>query len=391
MQKKIIALAVAGLVSGAAFAQSNVTVFGIMDIGYQYSWSANDSNTKNKSEIKAGGRDGSRFGLRGTEDLGNGLKVNFEMAAGYNGDTGTNSDYGNGGLMSEGAWVGLSGDKWGQVKAGYFGSFIDDATGVDVTGRTGIGNSGMISTGKYSNFVAYYSPVFSGFQGKLGYSSNALGQDKAMGAQSSNVDPITGAANLNIRTYTVEADYKNGGLDLRAVYASYDPANVDAAAGVNLYNADNGNEWLVGAAYDFKVAAVSVMYQSQKNIQVANNAGLANFNGQGDMTNYVTSSAGSEIDTRDQWALGVKVPFGAKDSVALGYAQVKNKYYGGLNLGDSKAHNTTVTYIHQLSKRTDVYALFSNVGSDDIDRTSTKAYSEGGYKSAFNVGLRHLF
>ena len=390
MQKKIIALAVAGLVSGAAFAQSNVQVFGIMDIGYQYSWSANDSNTKDKSEIKAGGRDGSRFGFRGTEDLGNGLKVNFEMAAGYNGDTGTNSDYGNGGLMSEGAWVGLSGDKWGSVKGGYFGSFIDDATGVDVTGRTGIGNSGLIGTGKYANFVAYYSPIWSGFGFKAGYSSNAIGQDKAMTPLSSNVD-AKGNLNLNLRTYTVEADYKNGGLDLRAAYAQYDPAEVDSTSRANLYNADNGNEWLVGAAYDFKVASVSVMYQSQKNIQVGKNFGLDNFNGQNDMNDYIDTNVGSAIDTRDQWALGVKVPFGAKDSVALGYAQVKNKYYDGLGLGDSKAHNTTITYIHQLSKRTDVYALYSNVGSDDIGKSNIKAYSEGGYKNAFNVGLRHLF
>ena len=56
MQKKIIALAVAGLVSGAAFAQSNVTVFGIMDIGYKYSWSNQIDGTKDMSEIKAGAR-----------------------------------------------------------------------------------------------------------------------------------------------------------------------------------------------------------------------------------------------------------------------------------------------------------------------------------------------
>ena len=390
MQKKIIALAVAGLVSGAAFAQSNVTVFGIMDIGYQYSWSANNSDTKAKSEIKAGGRDGSRFGFRGTEDLGNGLKANFEMAAGYDGDTGVG--YGPG-LMSEGAWVGLSGDKWGSVKGGYFGSFIDDATGVDVTGRIGIANSGMIGTGKYANFVAYYTPVWSGFQGKVGYSSNALGQDKAMNPVSSNVD-ANGNLNLNLRTYTIAAEYKNAGLDLRAAYASFDPAQVDANKNVNLYNAESGNEWLVGAGYDFKVASVSVMYQSQKNVQVGKGIGLDNFNGQNDLNDYVTTTAGSAIDTRDQWALGVKVPLGAKDSIAVGYAQVKNKYYGDWNLNDAKAHNTTITYLHTLSKRTDIYALYSNVGSDDVkDSTNSyaKAYSEGGYKNAFNVGLRHQF
>ena len=387
MQKKIIALAVAGLVSGAAFAQSNVTVFGIMDIGYQYSWSANDSDTKAKSEIKAGGRDGSRFGFRGTEDLGNGLKANFEMAAGYNGDTGENRDYGGGRLMSEGAWVGLSGDKWGSVKGGYFGSFIDDATGVDVTGRIGVANSGLIGTGKYSNFVAYYSPVFSGFQFKAGYSSNALGADTTP------VPNIANVADLNLRTYTLAAEYKNAGFDVRAAYAQYDPSEVNYTGKNVKPESANGDEWLIGLGYDFKVASVSAMYQAQKNVKTGPMSGLANFNGQGDMNNYNTTSAGSEIEKRDFWALGVKVPMGAKDSVAVGYGQVKNTYYSGLGLGDDKAHKFGVTYLHTLSKRTDIYALYGNMSSDDVGKDSDngKAYSIGGYRNAFNVGLRHQF
>lgn len=381
MQKKIIALAVAGLVSGAAFAQSNVTVFGIVDMGYQYSWSANNSDTKDKGEIKAGGQDGSRFGFRGTEDLGNGLKANFEMAAGFDADTG--NSYG-GRLMSEGAFVGLSGDKWGSVKAGYFGSFIDDATGVDVTGRVGLASSGLIGTGKYTNFVAYYTPVWSGFQGKLGYSSNALGQDNAM-------TPNQAASALNVRTYTAAADYKNAGFDVRFAYAYYDPAEVNYTNGNVAPKSEAGNEWLLGAGYDFKVASVSLMYQAQKNIQTADNYGTCNFNGQGDITNENSTAAGCIIDKRDFWALGVKVPFGAKDSVALGYGQVTNKYYGGLNLDDDKAHKFGITYLHTMSKRTNIYALYGNVGSDEIGASKAHAYSMGGYKNAFNVGIRHQF
>jgi predicted porin len=66
MQKKIIALAVAGLVSGAAFAQSNVTVYGIR-----------------KAKSTDGGQDGSRVGFKGTEDLGNGLSAFFQLGAAF--------------------------------------------------------------------------------------------------------------------------------------------------------------------------------------------------------------------------------------------------------------------------------------------------------------------
>src|SRR5664279_2289965 len=133
MQKKIIALAVAGLVSGTAFAQSTVTIDGIMDMGYQYSWGvASNSNTKNMGEIKSGW-DGSRVGFHGSEDLGNGLKVGFDATMGFDIDTGRS--YGGGSLMSEGSSVNVSGN-FGKVTAGYFSSVLDsDISGIDVSQR----------------------------------------------------------------------------------------------------------------------------------------------------------------------------------------------------------------------------------------------------------------
>ena len=79
MQKKIIALAVAGLVSGAAFAQSNVVIYGIADAGYVYASKNTADNVKSQSRIYSGGQSGSRLGFRGTEDLGNGLSANFRL------------------------------------------------------------------------------------------------------------------------------------------------------------------------------------------------------------------------------------------------------------------------------------------------------------------------
>src|ERR1035437_918508 len=114
MQKKIIALAVAGLVSGTAFAPiapTTVTLYGIVDVGSMYSWgTASNTGTKSMSEVMAGGWDGSRFGIKGTENLGDGLSVGFDMTAGFNIDNG--ASYGNR-LMSEGSSVNLTSTSWG--------------------------------------------------------------------------------------------------------------------------------------------------------------------------------------------------------------------------------------------------------------------------------------
>ena len=78
MQKKIIALAVAGLVSGVAFAQSNVTVYGIADAGIG-SWSAGSSANQRTTGVMTGGMSASRLGFKGEEALGNGLKAIFQF------------------------------------------------------------------------------------------------------------------------------------------------------------------------------------------------------------------------------------------------------------------------------------------------------------------------
>ena len=105
MQKKIIALAVAGLVSGVAFAQTNVTVYGVVDQGYAYSSSNAAVNGTNKfSGIKDGGLSGSRFGFKGEEALGNGLKAIFTLEYGKDGDN--NSDVSN--FFTRQSFVGLS-------------------------------------------------------------------------------------------------------------------------------------------------------------------------------------------------------------------------------------------------------------------------------------------
>src|SRR5512134_4066319 len=86
MKKSLIALAVFGAFSGAALAQSNVTLYGILDVNYQ----RNDPEVGDStSGINGGHQSGNRFGLRGSEALGGGWNAVFTIEGGFNIDTGT--------------------------------------------------------------------------------------------------------------------------------------------------------------------------------------------------------------------------------------------------------------------------------------------------------------
>ncbi|MBK5912737.1 porin, partial [Rhodocyclus purpureus] len=125
MQKKLIALAVAGLVSGGAFAQSNVGIYGIVDVGYM---NENfDGADKATSKIDSGLLSTSRIGFTGEEALGNGLKAVFNLeyalAVDTNNTVGTTTDnQGNTVTAARQQNVGLSHATYGTVLAGFLQS-----------------------------------------------------------------------------------------------------------------------------------------------------------------------------------------------------------------------------------------------------------------------------
>ncbi|WP_240655869.1 porin, partial [Paraburkholderia phosphatilytica] len=99
--------------AGAAHAQSSVTLYGVLDNSIQYVSNVGGHSLWN---MAAGNLQGNRFGLKGTEDLGGGLKAIFQLENGFNPNTGS---LGQGGRMfGRQAYVGLSGDQWGTVTLG---------------------------------------------------------------------------------------------------------------------------------------------------------------------------------------------------------------------------------------------------------------------------------
>ncbi len=180
MKKSLIALALMGAFSGAAFAQSNVTMYGILDVNYTWqeqptvvgTGTAARVQQESVSMIDGSHQSGNRWGVRGTEALGGGLSAIFALEAGFNIDTGTSAQGGR--LFGRQAYAGLSGG-WGSVVAGRLATFSSGTGDFDMIGRVdpfltgfGLANAGntfiSMNSLRVDNAIAYVSPTFAGFK-----------------------------------------------------------------------------------------------------------------------------------------------------------------------------------------------------------------------------------
>ncbi|GAA4329776.1 porin [Pigmentiphaga soli] len=344
MKKTLIAAAVlAGLgAAGAAQAQSSVTLYGLIDAGY--SWSKVEGQ-KSRNAIDSGLASESRFGLRGTEDLGNGLKANFLLESGFGVDDGSTSSSN---FFSRQSWVGLSSDSFGELRLGrQFILGTSFFTGIDPFGTT-FRQAAMGSTFiaadqiRDSNMAMYYTPTWSGFQAAIGYSFN----------RSSNEVPRTGANN---RAITSGLHYANGPLEAALTYDQVEPAT---GGGV-------GKSTQLGAAYDFGVVKLHAAVADQRNVAV--NVGDAPTG----LTNRIFS------DKTISWMVGASAPIG-NGSLFGSYQKAKDWDIKGFSVG----------YTYALSRRTDAYAFYSDI--DNVDNIGRSAASDISSKQ-LGVGLRHRF
>lgn len=221
MKKHLLALAALASVSGVAVAQSNVTVYGIMDMSYA------NVNKTNSAGARTQGIDSSNWmpsviGFTGTEDLGGGLKANFQLESDLAVDTGVN----NNGLFRRISTVGLSSNQFGTVKFGrhidmlFLQSFINNVRpahsgSLAVVGGVNYGSVGS-TTNTYgsdleiflSNGVQYQSPTFNGFSAKAQYKFG----EKA-GNTSQNSSYAYGVNYDGIQNLSLSAVYKESKTD----------------------------------------------------------------------------------------------------------------------------------------------------------------------------------
>jgi predicted porin len=169
MRKKLIALAVASLLSAPAFAQSSVTLYGSLDYGYT-SLGGNDARgVKSRAGLDSGISKANRIGFKGSEDLGNGLKAMFVLENGLLGDIqGSNGMFNS---VNRQSYAGLTGG-FGTVVFGRQYTPQHTFTGiVDPFGKNGFGSTGnvLMQDRRLSNLGAYVSPNWGGFSFIAGY------------------------------------------------------------------------------------------------------------------------------------------------------------------------------------------------------------------------------
>ena len=364
MQKKIIALAIAGLASTAAFAQSNVTIYGVADMAYLH---ASGSGQKGVNTIESGGLAGSRIGFKGVEDLGNGLKALFTLEYALNMDNNAgvgavDSPWSS--TVARQQFVGLT-SNYGTVVAGRLQTAGYDwacsvsplaggafATNDKLSGRTLLSCG---SGGRADNAVAYISPSFGGV-------TVALNTARLTETRNNN------ASGMDNSAYLASVNYKVAGLNATAIFTRVN--------GNNTIVNDSVNEWGIGGSYDFGVAKLFASYQSQRAEAAAN--------GRNDKTLQV----------------GLTVPTTATGAVHASYAHLNMESTGGNSASDNQ-NTWSVAYTHGLSKRTKLYAGYNRVSNEEVGTRSVTngatvadnfiIPTSGGNASIWGVGINHAF
>jgi len=348
MQKKIIALAVAGLVSGAAFAQSNVTVYGIAD-GY-YAHYSTDGIKANVSN--SGGLAGSRLGFKGEEALGNGLKAVFTLEYGLNID----DNSGVGTTLARQQFVGLAGG-FGQVTLGRqyapgYGALVNNDPFMGSTPspiasllQEGSGRGGntinSTSAARWNNAVAYQSNNLGGLTLKAIYDFGQTGEVK------------TAAVQRDSR-YGLGANYANGPMNVDLVYQNIENSTTIGAA--------NTAEWYIGGNYNFGAVKLLASYQTKNDKSVANQDNKA-------------------------YDIGVQIPMGAS-TIALSYANLNPEG------ADNSSKSWGAAYLYSLSKRTTLYATYTHVSNDKNANASPAnlgVAAAGNSANLLATGINHTF
>jgi predicted porin len=355
MKKSLVALAVFGAFAGAASAQSSVTLYGVIDVNIQ----RNDPKASGVNEtlgVNSGHQAGSRLGFRGAEDLGGGVRAIFTLENGFNPDNGTLGQSGR--LFGRQAFAGLAGG-FGEVVLGRIPAFGSGTGSYDMIGvgdsfGTGFGISSLASTFstigvtlRPNNSVLYRSPTLGGFRFGLQYSFQVLADAEAPGSGNNN------------KYFGAGASYTGGPVSVAITYDNIKPTDAQKASGF-----DNQTHIQVGGAFDFKVVKLHAAYAQQKEQFAATSTLLVS-----SLTAANTGVAGLSIpagtaEDANSWAVGVTVPIGSGRILASyqkrdGKDVTLNSTAGPVT-GDLDRKVASIAYVHDLSRRTNVYVNYAD-------------------------------
>jgi GBP family porin len=343
MKKTLLALA-AIAASSAAFAQSSVTLYGVVDASLE-SVKGDDTVTRVSSDNLAS----SRLGFKGTEDLGNGLKANFVLESNMKMDTGANGG-GSTRFFDRAAWVGVAGG-FGELRLGRQDTSIGLLAGnSSILGAQGYDDLKIAKTfsgdgyRRTDNAITYILPKFvDGLSAQVQYST-AAGSSGTVGTE--NNDKIGSHYGLNVQ-------YAASGFSAGLGYIQAKNSNTVDDTGLLAY-----------LGYDFGVAKLSGYFEQDKRDGMAEKLQVL----------------GARVD----------VPFGKDFKLQASVAQVKDQEMTANNEDDATI--IALKGVYALSKRTSVYALFTNVKNDDQVKLNVgQSVADGKTARGFAIGLSHKF
>lgn len=375
MKKTLAALAVLGAFAGTA-AAADVTLYGVVDTGLGYTYQKatdfdGDSVETNTFEMANGINAGSRFGLRGTEELGNGFKVGFKLENGFNSDDGSLKKYNgnNSRLFGREASLTIYTPHCGQVSFGRMGGVGSAAGTYDVVYANADAFDGgdwdvfgFVTTARYDNMITYQTPKVVGLQATMQYSfktDSAAGEDFE----------VEGRSTAN----------RYGSVALTGEYGpvTFVGAYEEIIRSTEVKNVTDGRIASLGGNVDLGVTKIFAMAQYINGVSPEGNKvkDLENlkkygYEGYGLHLGTVTPIVGGDLTVGAYYADGV-----IHDADG-------NRDYGYIGLA--------ARYGYSLSKRTTAY-VGGGYAEEKTDKLAGEAHDEKIKTGTLYLGLTHAF
>ncbi|MHB9118285.1 MAG: porin [Burkholderiales bacterium] len=368
MKKSLIALAVTGaFVAPAAMADSgNVVIYGKIHASYDITDNGNGGATGvNGTRTNKISDNQSRIGFKGSEDLGNGLSAIWQV------ENKINVDGVAGAWNSRNTFLGLSGKSWGTVLLGKLDTPYKSSTrDLDNFGDTLADNRSIMGggdkaqanfDGRPNNVLAYVSPKFNGFDAAIAYVAGA--------------ETATTSGQKKGNAWSLDGKYENGPLFAALAYERHNLG--DAGTGTLGAGTPDKSEkaWKLGIGYKMDAFKVGFVYEK---------------------TSDDNSPTGTEKFGHNAYTLNGGYTFGSNEA-KIAYTRAGDV----ASNSDSGAKQWSLGLDHNLSKRTKVYALYTNLNNDTNGSWALgSTYSAGGglaangtnaTQSAFSLGMMHSF
>jgi len=389
MKMKLFAAAVAALAAGGAYAQSSVTLYGVVDAGIEY---ANHQPTTaggshDVVRLTSGNMSGSRWGLRGVEDLGGGLKGIFVLESGFNIDNGTSGQGGR--LFGRQAFVGVQ-SQFGTLSLGRHQTpFYDFGLAFDpmaISSNYSITAQDSAFASRADNSIKY-TGTFGGLTAALLYSTGANTVGTAATAYQGLSGEVPGSYKTG-REYSVSLIYNGGPFAVGAVFDETNLGN-PVVAGVNTASAKVQRASVAGS-YAFGPAKVFAGYRYAHGLQGAILPGAIPAGG--------STAGGSSVNVSNLYWLGL----GYQLTPAL--SLTGSAYYQDFRNTGADPWTFVVSTDYAFSKRTDAYFNVSyaknkdgsnlgvsSIGPGSINSTGFGTTNNGANQFGAVVGVRHKF